>query len=92
MAISAPISATAETPILVPGHTETHISMAALPILAPRPPGCRALNDEKAYPKEHSEDEWEAMRNIIKRLYIYDNRKLVETMGILLARHGFAAT
>ncbi|CAM1507051.1 Fc.00g066920.m01.CDS01 [Cosmosporella sp. VM-42] len=66
--------------------------MATLPILAPRLPGCKPLADEKAYPKEHSEDEWETMRDIIQRLYIYDNRKLNETMAILHTRHGFAAT
>ncbi|KAF7563504.1 hypothetical protein G7046_g611 [Stylonectria norvegica] len=66
--------------------------MSALPLLAPRVPGCEPSVDEKAYVKEHSEGEWEAMREPIKKLYIGDNRKLNETMAILQARHGFAAT
>ena len=66
--------------------------MAALPPLAPRLPGTKPVVDERAYPKEHSEDEWESMRGIIDKLYIHDNRKLNETMAILQARHGFAAT
>lgn len=66
--------------------------MAALPILAPRLPGCPPVVDDRSYTKEHTEDEWESMRDLIKTLYIRDNRKLNETMAILQARHGFAAT
>lgn len=65
---------------------------AALPVLAPRLPGCPHILEEKTYPKEHTEDEWESMRGLIKTLYICDNRKLNETMAILQTRHGFAAT
>lgn len=63
-----------------------------LPVLAPRMPGCPPAIDDKSYPKEHTEDEWESMRELIKTLYVRDNRKLIETMAILQARHGFAAT
>ena len=63
-----------------------------LPVLAPRLPGCPPAVDDRTYTKEHTEEEWEAMREVIKRLYIRDNRKLNETMTILQARHGFAAT
>ncbi|RTE68020.1 hypothetical protein BHE90_017603, partial [Fusarium euwallaceae] len=63
-----------------------------LPVLAPRLPGCPPAVDDRTYTKEHTEEEWEAMREVIKRLYIRDNRKLNETMAILQARHGFAAT
>ncbi|KAH6898810.1 Clr5 domain-containing protein [Thelonectria olida] len=66
--------------------------MSALPVLAPRLPGCPPIMEERSYPKEHTEDEWESMRDLIKTLYICDNRKLNETMAILQARHGFAAT
>ncbi|KAM0437703.1 hypothetical protein ACHAPT_002068 [Fusarium lateritium] len=63
-----------------------------LPVLAPRLPGCPLAVDDRTYTKEHTEEEWDAMREVIKRLYIRDNRKLNETMAILQARHGFAAT
>ncbi|KAH7163284.1 Clr5 domain-containing protein [Dactylonectria estremocensis] len=66
--------------------------MAALPVLAPRLPGCPPVVDDRSYTKEHTEEEWESMRGLIKTLYIRDNRKLNETMSILQARHGFAAT
>ncbi|KAM0296262.1 hypothetical protein HYE67_009052 [Fusarium culmorum] len=65
---------------------------SSLPVLAPRLPGCPPPVDDRTYTKEHSEDEWESMREIIKKLYIKDNRKLNETMAILQARYGFAAT
>ncbi|KAM5356051.1 hypothetical protein ACJ41O_002697 [Fusarium nematophilum] len=65
---------------------------ATLPVLAPRLPGCPPVVDDRTYTKEHTEDEWESMREVIKKLYIRDNRKLNETMAILQARHGFAAT
>ncbi|KAK7423286.1 hypothetical protein QQX98_001076 [Neonectria punicea] len=66
--------------------------MAALPTLAPRLPGCPPAVNDRSYPKEHTEGEWESMREHIKTLYIHDNRKLNETMAILQARYGFAAT
>ncbi|KAF4992308.1 hypothetical protein FGRMN_7243 [Fusarium graminum] len=63
-----------------------------LPVLAPRLPGCPPAVDDRTYTKEHSEEEWESMRDVIKQLYINDNRKLNDTMTILQARYGFAAT
>ncbi|SPJ78030.1 uncharacterized protein FTOL_06419 [Fusarium torulosum] len=63
-----------------------------LPVLAPRLPGCPPVVDDRTYTKEHTEDEWESMRDVIRKLYIKDNRKLNETMAILQARYGFAAT
>ncbi|KAF5006152.1 hypothetical protein FDECE_7455 [Fusarium decemcellulare] len=68
------------------------MSSTTLPVLAPRLPGCPPAVDDRTYTKEHTEDEWESMREVIKKLYIRDNRKLNETMAILQARHGFAAT
>ncbi|EWG37694.1 hypothetical protein FVEG_14794 [Fusarium verticillioides 7600] len=63
-----------------------------LPVLAPRLPGCPPAVDDRTYTKEHTEEEWESMRNVIRKLYIQENRKLNETMAILQARYGFAAT
>ncbi|KAF4455084.1 clr5 protein [Fusarium austroafricanum] len=63
-----------------------------LPVLAPRLPGCPPVVDDRTYTKEHTEEEWESMRDAIRKLYIRDNRKLNETMAILQARYGFAAT
>ncbi|KAF4972226.1 hypothetical protein FZEAL_9633 [Fusarium zealandicum] len=65
---------------------------ATLPVLAPRLPGCPPVVDDRTFTKEHTEEEWESMRDVIKKLYIRDNRKLNETMAILQARHSFAAT
>ncbi|RCI15596.1 hypothetical protein L249_3411 [Ophiocordyceps polyrhachis-furcata BCC 54312] len=69
-------------------------SMASnLRSLAPRPPGCvLATTDEQPSCKDHADGEWRAMKGLIERLYIVDNRKLSETMAILESRHGFAAT
>lgn len=63
-----------------------------LPILAPRLPGTALVAADRAVSKEHSEAEWGAMRPLIERLYIRENRKLVEVMATLESRHGFAAT
>lgn len=66
--------------------------MSSLPTLAPRLPGVPAPTNERPSPKEHSEAEWEAMREIIRKLYLGDHRKLSETMNILETKYGFAAT
>jgi hypothetical protein len=69
--------------------------MTPLPTLAPRLPGFEspaAAIGERPSPKEHSEPEWEAKRELIEKLYIRDHRKLSETMAILEAKYGFAAT
>jgi hypothetical protein len=63
-----------------------------LPTLAPRQPGSTPPVIDKPSPKEHTEAEWEAKRELIRKLYIGDHRKLSETMAILEAQHGFAAT
>ncbi|RDA89975.1 hypothetical protein CP533_0859 [Ophiocordyceps camponoti-saundersi (nom. inval.)] len=69
-------------------------SMASnLRSLAPRPPGSApTATDERASCKDHSESEWRAMKDLIERLYIAENRKLSETMTILESRNGFYAT
>lgn len=66
--------------------------MSLLPTLAPRLPGEAPPTVDVVYSKEHSEQEWDTKKEIIKRLYIGDNRKLNETMAILESRHGFSAT
>ncbi|KHN95343.1 Heat shock protein DnaJ [Metarhizium album ARSEF 1941] len=66
--------------------------MSQLPKLAPRPPGEAPLKPGKENPKEHTESEWEAQRAVIEQLYISQNRRLVDTMAVVLSRHGFAAT
>lgn len=66
--------------------------MSQLPTLAPRPPGDRPPVVERPSNKEHSEEEWEEKKDLIRRLYIQDNRKLSEIMATLEAKHGFAAT
>lgn len=63
-----------------------------LPTLAPRLPGNPQPVTERLSTKEHTEAEWEAKRQLIKKLYIGDNRKLSEIMAILESKHGFAAT
>lgn len=67
-------------------------SMHPLPTLAPRMPGVPPPPATTPSPKEHSETEWEAKRELIEKLYIGDHRKLSETMAILETKHGFAAT
>ncbi|KAI5466816.1 hypothetical protein BGZ63DRAFT_369613 [Mariannaea sp. PMI_226] len=66
--------------------------MSALPALAPRLPGSRRMDDERSYSKEHTEAEWESMRELIGILYIRDNLKLNETRAILQAKYGFVGT
>ena len=63
-----------------------------LPMLAPRLPGTVPAVADRAMSREHSEGEWVAMRALIERLYIRENRKLVEVMATLETKHGFAAT
>lgn len=60
--------------------------------LAPRPLGSTPAVAEKPGCKEHSEEEWQANKALIEKLYIGDNRKLSETIAILKSKHGFAAT
>lgn len=86
------MSTTAAESLPLSGRFHDPIMSTTLPVLAPRLPGCPPAVDDRTYTKEHTEEEWEAMREVIKRLYIRDNRKLNETMAILQARHGFAAT
>lgn len=64
----------------------------SLPVLAPRIPGVTPQPNDKPISKEHTDEEWEAKKDIIKQLYIGDNRKLNATMAILESKHGFAAT
>ena len=66
--------------------------MSSLPILAPRLPGSSHLAGPRPCPKEHSEQEWQDKKNLIRELYISDNRKLHEIMAIMEAKHSFAAT
>ncbi|OAQ72738.2 DNAJ domain-containing protein [Pochonia chlamydosporia 170] len=66
--------------------------MSQLPALAPRPPGETPSLTDRQNSKEHTEREWEAHREIIERLYIDENRKLADTMTIMVSKHGFAAT
>lgn len=73
-------------------NNETGSSMPSLPTLAPRQPGFTPQVTDRPSPKEHTEAEWEAKRELIKKLYLGDHRKLSETMAILEAKHGFAAT
>ncbi|RDA83785.1 hypothetical protein CP532_5194 [Ophiocordyceps camponoti-leonardi (nom. inval.)] len=69
------------------------VSTGGLRSLAPRPPGSvTTTTDDRPSCKDHPESEWRAMKGLIERLYIVDNRKLSETMAILEARHSFAAT
>lgn len=66
-----------------------------LPALAPRLPGHpapEAGTQERHGTKEHTEEEWEAIRDTVQVLYIRDGRKLCETMAIIERRHGFWAT
>jgi hypothetical protein len=60
--------------------------------LAARPIGYLPVVGNRTYTKEHSEDEWESMRETIGKLYITEKRKLNETMTILEAKYGFSAT
>lgn len=66
--------------------------MSQLPILAPRPPGEVPLVPDKQNSKEHTEEEWESQREVIEHLYINENRKLVDTMAVMVSKYGFAAT
>ncbi|KAF4122426.1 hypothetical protein GMORB2_7418 [Geosmithia morbida] len=70
------------------------MTLCPLPVLAPRLPGQQGSNSgsEKPGTKEHTEDEWEAVRGVVQKLYIQDGRKLYETMSIIKHRHGFWAT
>ncbi|TFA98523.1 hypothetical protein CCMA1212_009783 [Trichoderma ghanense] len=63
-----------------------------LPVLAPRLPGNSPPVVERPSVKEHTEQEWDARRNLIHALYIGDNRKLNEIMAIMETKYGFAAT
>jgi hypothetical protein len=63
-----------------------------LPALAPRAPG-QAINDSAhLVPSEHTEQEWEEKKGLIRQLYITENRKLSQTMSILSRKHRFSAT
>ena len=66
--------------------------MPQLPTLAPRLPGSTPAVVERPSSKEHTGQEWEANKGLIEKLYIRENRKLVETMAIMESAHGFAAT
>ncbi|KND90115.1 hypothetical protein TOPH_05223 [Tolypocladium ophioglossoides CBS 100239] len=66
--------------------------MPQLPTLAPRLPGSTPSVAGKPSSKEHTGQEWEAKKGLVEKLYIRENRKLVETMAIMESRHGFAAT
>ena len=68
------------------------MSPPPLPTLAPRLPGRHVSTADKPSSKEHTEDEWEAKKGLVRRLYIQENRKLSEVMSILENKHGFAAT
>lgn len=66
--------------------------MSQLPMLAPRPAGEAPLVPDKQSSKEHTEEEWESQRDIIEHLYINENRKLVDTMAVMVSKYEFAAT
>ncbi|KAK2590914.1 hypothetical protein QQS21_011395 [Conoideocrella luteorostrata] len=66
--------------------------MPNLPALAPRPPGELPLVLVRPISKEHTEKEWVAKREVIERLYINDNLKLIDMIAIMASKHGFAAT
>lgn len=40
----------------------------------------------------HTSEEWEGMRNLIRQLYIEENKTLSEMSRILKAQHNFIAT
>jgi hypothetical protein len=63
-----------------------------LPALAPRAPG-QSIDDSACLgPTEHTEQEWEEKKGLIRQLYITENRKLSQMMSILSRKHGFSAT
>jgi hypothetical protein len=66
--------------------------MQRLPALAPRPPGDASSEAVTVRSKEHTDAEWMAMKDLIAKLYISDNRKLSDIMRILESQHGFFAT
>ncbi|KAG5977808.1 hypothetical protein E4U55_006540 [Claviceps digitariae] len=66
--------------------------MSYLPLLAPKPAGEQVETSVIIVNKEHTEEDWECHRHLIERLYIRENRRLVDTMAIMAAKHGFGAT
>lgn len=66
--------------------------MSSLPLLAPKPSGNQAEKFVVIVNKEHTEEDWESHRHLIEHLYIRENRRLVDTMAIMAAKHGFGAT
>jgi hypothetical protein len=66
--------------------------MSALPTLAPRLPGNTVEVAQRPSAKEHSEGEWRNKKELIRKLYLVDNRKLNDIMVIMESQHGFAAT
>jgi hypothetical protein len=66
--------------------------MQKLPALAPRPPGDDLRDTVTVRSKEHTDAEWMAMKDLIAKLYISDNRKLSDIMRILGSQYGFLAT
>ncbi|KAG6002401.1 hypothetical protein E4U43_001121 [Claviceps pusilla] len=66
--------------------------MPSLPLLAPKLSGNQAEKFVVIVNKEHTEEDWESHRHLIEHLYIRENRRLVDTMAIMAAKHGFGAT
>lgn len=69
-----------------------HTTMT-FPILAPRPRDAATfVTPEPRQKLMYSEPEWAAVYPEIKRLYIYDRRKLRYIMQYMEREHGFKAT
>ncbi|QPG99908.1 hypothetical protein C2857_002910 [Epichloe festucae Fl1] len=66
--------------------------MSPLPLLAPKPARKQSVASLVTVNKEHTEEDWESYRDVIEHLYINENRRLVDTMAIMAAKHGFGAT
>ncbi|KAH7319942.1 Clr5 domain-containing protein [Stachybotrys elegans] len=69
------------------------MSASGLPSLAPRPPGMkRSPVPPKPMSREHSEAEWLEKKELLRQLYVVEDRKLVDIMALMAHRYGFAAS
>lgn len=66
--------------------------MSSLPKLAPKPSGSGPVAVERPSSREHTEEEWLAKKELIRKLYIVDKRKLNDIQTMMETQHGFAAT
>lgn len=63
-----------------------------LPVLASKLPGTSQPEIKALSSKENSETQWESRKELVRRLYIQENRTLEGVISIMETQYDFAAT